>query len=121
VTEQKLETVWWEAKNKALADKRRDEETKAILHDWADARGRMESEIQRRKEHKEVATNFEKARGFVRKNWKSKNFDPNDDPTKYDSSTDESELAENEKQEGNDKMTDLQDRYGNMSRLNENS
>jgi hypothetical protein len=24
----------------------------------------------------------------VRKNWKSKNFDPKDDPTKYDSSTD---------------------------------
>ena len=41
----KLETVWWEAKNRALAEKRRDEETKAILHDWADARGRMESEI----------------------------------------------------------------------------
>lgn len=87
-------------------EKRRDEETKAILHDWADARGRMESEIQRRKEHNEVATNFERARGFVRKNWKSKNFDPNDDPTKYDSSTDEDELAENEKQEAGDRMDD---------------
>jgi len=45
VTEQKLETVWWEAKNRALMEKRRDEETKAILHDWGDARGRFESEI----------------------------------------------------------------------------
>ena len=39
------------------------------------------------------ATNFEKARGFVRTQWKSKNFNPNDDPTAVDSSTDDSELA----------------------------
>jgi len=54
-----------------------------------------------------VATNFERARGFVRKNWKSKNFDPNEDPTKFSSSTSEDELAENEKIEGADKVLDV--------------
>ena len=49
-----------------------------------------------------MATNFEKARGFVRTNWKSKNFNPNDDPTKYDSSTDDSEIEANEKDEARD-------------------
>ena len=39
------------------------------------------------------ATNFEKARGFVRTNWKTKNWNPNNDPTEVDSSTD-SEDAE---------------------------
>ena len=92
VTEQKLEKVWFDSKNRQLQEKRRDEETKQIINEWAAARGRMEAEIQRKKEHIQVATNFEKARGFVRSNWKSKNFNPNDDPTKYDSSTDESEI-----------------------------
>lgn len=50
----------------------------------------------------DVGTNFEKARGFVRQNWKSKNFQPGDDPTKYDSSSDES-VAIDEK---NDKFQD---------------
>ena len=45
ITEQKLETVWFEAQNRKLAEKRRDEETNAILHEWAEARGRMEAEI----------------------------------------------------------------------------
>ena len=52
----------------------------------------MEAEIQRRKEHINDATNFEKARGFVRTNWKSKNFNPLNDPTEYESSTDESDV-----------------------------
>ena len=57
----------------------------------------MESEIQRRKEHTNFATKFENARGFVRTNWKSKNFDPNKDPTAEDSSTDESDIENIEK------------------------
>jgi hypothetical protein len=61
------------------------------LNQWAQARGRLESEIQRKKEHLNFATNFEKTRGFVRTNWKSKNFNPGDDPTQFDSSTDESD------------------------------
>ena len=48
----------------------------------------MESEIQRRKEHINEATNFEKARGFVRTNWKTKYWNPNDDPTQLTSSSD---------------------------------
>ena len=76
-----------------LADKRRDEETAAYLREWCQARGRMEAEIQRRKEHLNDATNFEKARGFVRTNWSSKNWNINDDPTELESSTD-SEDAE---------------------------
>ena len=91
--EQKLEAIWFEHKNKQLGDKRRDEETAAYLREWCQARGRMEAEIQRRKEHLNEATNFEKARGFVRTNWKTKNWNPNDDPTQMDSSTD-SEDAE---------------------------
>jgi hypothetical protein len=55
------------------------------------------------------ATNFEKARGFVRTDWKSKNFNPAMDPTLIDSSTDEEELEEREKQEGKDRVSDLDD------------
>lgn len=51
----------------------------------------MEAEIQRRKEHLNEATNFEQARGFVRSNWKTKNWNPNDDPTQEDSSSTDSE------------------------------
>jgi hypothetical protein len=69
----------------------------------------MEAEIQRKKEHLNVATNFEKARGFVRSNWKSKNFNPNDDPTKLDSSTDESDVAAEERDEAEDKVEGIQD------------
>lgn len=36
----------------------------------------MESEIARKKEHINIATNFEKARGWVRRNWKTKNHLP---------------------------------------------
>lgn len=60
----------------------------AYTREWAQARGRMEAEIQRRKEHLNDATNFEKARGFVRTNWKTKNWNPNADPTQDTSSTD---------------------------------
>lgn len=53
----------------------------------------MEAEIQRRKEHLNEATNFEEARGFVRSNWKTKNWNPNEDPTQHDSSTDSEDEA----------------------------
>jgi len=46
--------------------------------------------MQRKKEHSNFATNFEKARGFVRTNWKSKNFNPSENPCELDSSTDDS-------------------------------
>lgn len=61
------------------------------MNQWSQARARMEAEIQRKKEHKNFATNFEKARGFVRTNWKSKNFNPSENPCELDSSTDDSQ------------------------------
>lgn len=65
----------------------------------------------RKKEHINFATNFEKARGFVRSNWKSKNFNPNDDPTKQDSSTDESELEARERAERGDNVDTMSDEW----------
>lgn len=74
--EQDLEKYWFDSKNKELADKRREEEAKQTMKEWGNARGRMESEIARKKEHLNVATNFAKARGWQRTNWKSKNHKP---------------------------------------------
>lgn len=74
VFEQELEKFWIDCQNKELADKRRDEEEKAMLKEWACARGRVETDIARKKEHLNEATNFQKARGWVRKNWKTKNY-----------------------------------------------
>ena len=70
------------------------------------ARGRMETEIQRRKEHLNEATNFEKARGFVRTNWKTKNWNPLDDPTLADSSTDSEDAELLYRDENRDKIDD---------------
>lgn len=74
--EQELEQFWFDEKNKELADKRREEEAKQTLVDWGQARGRMEAEIARKKENINAATNFEKARGWTRSNFKTKMFDP---------------------------------------------
>lgn len=43
------------------------------MRDWGHARGRMESENARKKEHLNIATNFGQARGWKRTCWKSKN------------------------------------------------
>ena len=74
--EQEMEKFWWDAKNKELADKRRDEEAQQTMAEWGNARGRMEAEIARKKEHLNVATNFKQARGWTRSNWKTKNHVP---------------------------------------------
>ena len=74
--EQELEKFWIDCQNKELADKRRDEEEKAMLKEWGQARGRVETDIARKKEHLGVATNFQKARGWVRTNWKTKRSNP---------------------------------------------
>lgn len=66
----------------------------------------MESEIQRKKEHQNFATNFAKSRGFVRTNWKSKNFNPENDPCQESSSTDESEIERRQAAEEADKIGD---------------
>lgn len=67
----------------------------------------MEAEIQRRKEHVNEATNFEKARGFVRTNWKTKYWNPNDDPTQFESSTDSEDECAEHKVEKRDTIKDL--------------
>ena len=67
----------------------------------------MEAEIQRRKEHLNDATNFEQARGFVRTNWKTKNWNPNADPTQEESSTDSDEEEIIQKAEGRDQVKDI--------------
>lgn len=66
----------------------------------------MESEIQRKKEHLNTATNFEKARGFVRTDFKSKKFDPNRNPCEESSSTDESEIERRQAAENVDRFSD---------------
>ena len=101
--------MWFNHKNKQLADKRRDEESHAYLREWCQARGRMEAEVQRRKEHINEATNFEQARGFVRTNWKTKYWNPNDDPTQEDSSSDsdENEDGVNYKDEQRDTVNNM--------------
>ena len=71
-----MEKYWFDSKNKELADKRGEEEAKQMMKEWGNARGRMESEIARKKEHLNVATNFAKARGWQRTNWKTKNYKP---------------------------------------------
>lgn len=82
------------------------------MNQWGQARTRIEAEIQRKKEHNKDATNFEKARGFVRTNWKTKGYDPSCDPTKAYSSTDESEVEAREAAERGDEVKELSD-FGN--------
>lgn len=86
--------MWLQHQNKKLADKRRDEELRHTIKEWSDAKARMEVEIQRKNEHRNFGTNFEKARGFVRSNWKTKNFDPTKNPLVLDSSTDSEDYEE---------------------------
>ena len=87
-----MEKYWFEHQNRKLQEKRCDEETASTMNQWAHARERMEAEIMRKKEHQNVATKFEDARGFVRSNLKSKNFNPDHNPCDFDSSSDDSSL-----------------------------
>ena len=89
--EQKVEKLWYLNQNRLLAEKRRDEELKQHMKEWSSAKERLEAQIQRKKEHQSFGTNFEKARGFVRTNWESKNFNPKNNPLSEESSTDEDE------------------------------
>eukprot|EP00347_Sterkiella_histriomuscorum_P017546 403348926 len=90
--EQKLEKFWFYNANKTIQDKRRDEEVKQSVKEWSVAKSKVEEEIQRKKEHKEKGSNFQ-ARAFIRSSWKSKNFNPNDNPLIVESSTDEEDYG----------------------------
>mmetsp|Transcript_6749 Transcript_6749/g.11322 ORF Transcript_6749/g.11322 Transcript_6749/m.11322 type:complete len:113 (+) Transcript_6749:781-1119(+) len=46
------------------------------MKQWGIARGRLESEIARKREHLTVATNFEEARGWKRQQFKTKHLKP---------------------------------------------
>ena len=81
------------------------------MQQWGRVRSRVESDIMRKKEHRDGASKFEKARGFVRTDWKSKNFNPNDDPCMADSSTDEDELEQDEAQDKVDLIVDTTNQH----------
>lgn len=49
------------------------------MKEWGQARGRMEAEIARKKEHLNGATNFAQARGWTRQSWKTKNHKPGEE------------------------------------------
>jgi len=51
-------------------------------------------EFLRKSQNQNEATKFEKSRGFVRKNWSSKRFDPKKDPLKEETSSSGSEEEE---------------------------
>ena len=61
------------------------------MKEWGQARGRMEAEIARKKEHLNVATNFELARGWTRSNWKTKNYKVDVDEDEFLQLSDSSE------------------------------
>lgn len=49
----------------------------------------------------------------MRSNWKTKNWNPNEDPTQYDSSSDSEDLASQNAEEARDRVLDSPDQ--NMS------
>lgn len=51
-------------------------------------------EIQRKKEHQSIGSNFEYARAFVRRSFKTKNFNPENNPLLDLSSTDEEDYGD---------------------------
>ena len=75
VVEQEMDKYFMDLAHKELQEKRRDEEGKEMVREWGMARGRVESEIARKKEHINDATNFKDARAWVRSNWKTKKHD----------------------------------------------
>jgi hypothetical protein len=56
--EQKLEKIWFDNRNKELQEKREGEEMKKTVRNWSEARSRIESEIQRKKEALRKGTIF---------------------------------------------------------------
>jgi len=79
-----------------------------MLREWGKARGRIEAEIQRRKEHNILGSNFEKARGWVRKNWRTKKH-------RYWEET-EAKFLELTDSEEDDEAHELEDRFKNVKK-----
>lgn len=57
------------------------------MKEWSEAKERLSVEISRKFEGQNHGTKFEKARGFVRKNFNTKNFDPKLNPLLEDTSS----------------------------------
>lgn len=62
------------------------------LKEWSEAKERLSVEISRKIEGQNEGTKFEEARGFVRQNYSSKNFDPNLNPLMEDTSSSDEEF-----------------------------
>jgi len=69
------------------------EELKRSVQGWSAAKERMEVEIARKKEAYRRGTDFRAARGFVRRNWKTKNYNPEENPLGELVSTDEEDYG----------------------------
>jgi hypothetical protein len=93
MTEQKIEKMWYQYQNKALADKRREEELKMTMKEWSEAKARMATEVARKLEHQNNGTRFVESRAYIRSNWKSKKFDPTKNPLIDSSSSEEEDEA----------------------------
>ena len=77
-----------------MQEKRRDEEFHQSIKDWSEAKERIQGEINRKDTNWKQATKFEKARGFVRRNWSSSNFNPQNNPLEEETSSSGSEGEE---------------------------
>lgn len=68
------------------------------IKEYSNAKERLSVEISRKYENATEGNKFEKARGFVRRNWSSKRFDPQQNPLIEDTSSsgsDEVQMKEN--------------------------
>ncbi|TNV83407.1 hypothetical protein FGO68_gene17165 [Halteria grandinella] len=92
--EQDIEKMWFLSQNKQVADKRREEEMKATLKEWSQARGRVEGEVKRKQEHQNSATKFAESRGYQRSNMKTKGYNHEINPLLESSSSDDDEAHE---------------------------
>jgi hypothetical protein len=64
------------------------------VREWSHAKERLLGESQRKRQNQIEATNFEKSRGYVRRNFSSKGFNWRDNPLEVDtSSSSEDEVA----------------------------
>lgn len=75
------------------------EELKKSVQSWSAAKERMEVEIARKKEAYRRGTDFRAARGFVRRNWKTKNYNPEENPLGELVSTDEEDYGQEAEEE----------------------
>ena len=101
ILEQNIEKYWFESQNRKVAEKRREEELHGQVREWSSAKERLSVEISRKIENQNQGTRFEKARGYVRSNYSTKNFDHNHNPLLEDTLSSEDEEAQIQQKGGN--------------------